>query len=134
MTLPEENPDTLPEESLAMTEEARKWAMVAHLSSLVGLLGNGIGFLLGPLIVWAIKKDEHPVIDEQGKEAINFQLTMLLAALVGLALVLTIIGIVIAVPLFILIAVMAVVFPIIAAIRVNDGERYRYPIAWRLIK
>ena len=53
-----------------------KWAMVCHLAALVGLLGNGIGFLLGPLVVWLFKNEDDPFIDEQGKEAVNFQITM----------------------------------------------------------
>ena len=51
--------------------EARKWAALCHAVALVGLVGNGIGFLLGPLVVWLIKKEDHPFIDEQGKEALK---------------------------------------------------------------
>jgi len=50
--------------------------MVCHLAALVGLLGNGIGFLLGPLVVWLFKKEDDPFIDEQGKEAVSFQIIM----------------------------------------------------------
>lgn len=108
--------------------------MVAHLSSLVGLLGNGVGFLLGPLVVWAVKKDDHPFIDRQGKEAMNFQLSVIIVGLVAVALVFTIVGIVIAIPMMLVVAVMAVVFPIVAAVRVNEGEDYRYPFSWRFIE
>lgn len=114
--------------------EARRWAMIAHLSALIGLAGNGIGFFLGPLIVWALKKDAHPYIDRHGKEAMNFQLSVIIAGAVAVALAFTIVGILIAIPLLILVAVMAVVFPIVAAIRVNDGHDYRYPLSWRLIE
>lgn len=107
--------------------------MIAHLAALVGWLGNGVGFLLGPLIVWAIKKDQHPFVDEQGKEAINFQLTVIIAGLISVALVFTIIGILIAIPMLILIGILAVVFPIVAAMHANDGKHYRYPISWRFI-
>lgn len=134
MTRPDPDGAHHPTPAREMNEEARKWAMIAHLSALVGLLGNGIGFLLGPLIVWAIKKDDHPFVDEQGKEAMNFQLSMIIIGVVAFALIFTIIGILIAVPVLILVAIVAVVLPIVGGIRANEGEHYRYPFAWRLIK
>jgi len=110
-------------------KEARKWAMICHLSPLVGLLGNGIGFLLGPLVVWLIKREDDPLIDEQGKEAVNFQLTMFLAMLVCVPLVFVLIGI----PMLIALGLMMVINPIIAAVKTSDGERYRYPISIRFL-
>jgi uncharacterized Tic20 family protein len=113
-----------------LDREVRKWAMLCHLSALVGLLGNGIGFVLGPLVVWLIKKEDHPFIDQQGKEALNFQITMLLAAFVSALLILVLIGI------FLLVAVgiLMVVLPIVGAVKANDGEPYRYPLAIRFLK
>ena len=118
------------ETSAAIPQSARKWAMACHLIALVGLIGNGIGFLLGPLIVWLVKKDEHPFIDEQGKEAVNFQITMFAALVVSGLLVLVVIGIV----LLVLVGLAMVIFPIIGAIKANDGGHYRYPFSLRLIK
>lgn len=126
MTLP-------PHESVAsptQSEESRRWAMITHLSALVGLLGNGIGFLLAPLVVWLIKKDSDPFVDDQGKEAVNFQLTMFIAAIIGILLSFVLIGI----PLLIVIGLMAVIFPIVAAVKANDGHRYRYPLTIRFLK
>ena len=136
MTLPDENRPAPVQDppTLEPNEDARRWAAIAHVSALVGLLGNGIGFLLGPLIVWAIKKDDHAFVDEQGKEAINFQLSVVIAGAIAVALIFTIVGIVIAIPALLLLAVVAIVFPIVAAIQVNDGKHYRYPFSWRLIK
>lgn len=114
----------------AIPHNARKWAMLCHLTALVGLIGNGIGFLLGPLIVWLIKKEEHPFIDEQGKEAVNFQITMLAAAVVSGLLILVLIGVV----LIVLVGLAMVVFPIIGAIKANEGKHYRYPFTFRLIQ
>lgn len=114
--------------------DARKWAMIAHLSALVGLLGNGIGFVIGPLLVWAIKKDSHPFVDEQGKEAINFQLTVIITGVAAIILGFTVIGLVVAIPLILVTAILAVVFPIIGGVRANEGHHYRYPFSWRLIK
>lgn len=113
----EENPD------------ARKWASLCHIVALVGLIGNGIGFVLGPLVVWLIKKDEDPFIDEQGKEAINFQITMVIAAIVSGILTIVVVGI------FLLIAVgiVMIAFPIVAAVKASKGEHYRYPFTIRFI-
>lgn len=110
--------------------EARKWATLCHASALVGLLGNGVGFVLGPLIVWLMQRHEDAFIDEQGKEAVNFQLTMALAALAcGLLFFLIL-------PLFLLIpiGITATVFSVIGAMKANEGKSYRYPFSIRFIQ
>lgn len=126
-----------------LPEHARTWAMLCHLSALVGLFGNGLGFIVGPLIVWLIKRSDHPFIDDQGREALNFQLTVFIlaavAALVMVLLVLTMAGrtsmglmLAIVVALSIL-AVADVVLTVIASVKANAGERYRYPFAIRFL-
>ncbi len=113
-----------------LPKEVRNWGMACHIIALVGLFGNGIGFLVGPLIVWLVKREDHPFIDEQGKEAVNFQITMMLAVIVSIILSFVLIGI-----FFLLVLiVLEIVLPIVAAIRANNGEYYRYPFAIRLIK
>ncbi len=114
----------------AIPRDARKWAMLCHIVALVGLLGNGIGFVLGPLLVWMIKKEDHPFVDEQGKEAVNFQITAIIAALVSGILCFILIGI----PLLILVALGMIIFPIVAAVKTNDGEEYRYPLTIRFLQ
>ena len=104
--------------------------MICHLSALIGLLGNGIGFVLGPLVIWLVKREDHPFVDEQGKEAVNFQITMFLALFVCIPLMLVVIGFILAV----IIAFLMIIFPIIGAIKASDGESYRYPLSLRLIK
>lgn len=110
--------------------EARKWAMICHLSALVGVLANGIGFVLGPLFVWLLKKEDHPYIDQQGKEAVNFQITMFIILFICALLSLAVIGIF----LLLIVGVLMCIFPIIAGIKANDGEDYRYPLSIRFIK
>lgn len=110
--------------------EARMWAMIAHLAGFLGYFLPVIGSLIGPLIVWQLKKDLHPYVDEQGKEALNFQITVLIAAFVSLLLMLIAIGFV----LIGIVAVGAIVLMIIAAIKANEGAPYRYPFCLRLIK
>jgi uncharacterized Tic20 family protein len=116
-------PTTLP------SEEARKWAMICHLVALVGLI-SGIGFVIGPLVVWLLKKDEDPFIDEQGKESVNFQITMMIAALISVGLMLILIGFL----LITIVLAMMIIFPIIGAMKANAGEHYRYPLTIRFIK
>lgn len=110
--------------------DARRWAMICHLSALSGILGNGIGFLVGPLLVWLLKKEDHPFIDRQGKEAVNFQITMFIVLFISIILCLVLIGFL----FLIVIGFIMVIFPIIAAVRANDGYEYRYPISIRFIK
>jgi uncharacterized Tic20 family protein len=109
---------------------ARTWGMLAHLACLAGLLGIPFGHVLGPLIIWLIKKNEIPFVDDQGKESLNFQITVALAAIVSLPLVCT--GVLFLVP--IVVVVLGVVFGVIGAIKANQGVYYRYPWALRLIK
>jgi len=116
--------------STALDKDVRNWAMGCHLIALVGLAGNGIGFLLGPLILWLIKREDHPFIDEQGKEAVNFQITMCIAFFVAALMIFVVIGIV----LLPILALLDVILTIIAAIKAANGEHYRYPFAIRFIK
>ena len=110
--------------------DIRKIAMLCHIVALVGLLGNGIGFILGPLIVWLVKREDHDFINEQGKEAVNFQITMMLAMIVAVPLIFVVIGI----PLALIIGIAMTVLPVIAAIKANDGESYKYPLTYRFLK
>ncbi len=117
-----------------VTHAIRDWAMIAHLSALVGLLGNGIGFVLGPLIVWLWKRDDDEFIKEQALEALNFQITMVLAAIASVLLMLTVVGIVIGALVLIVVGVLMVVMPIVAAVPAKRGMHYRYPLSLRLVK
>lgn len=110
--------------------EARKWAMIVHVVALVGLLGNGIGFLLGPLAVWMLKREEHPFIAEQGREAVNFQITMMIACVISLILTLVVIGFF----LLFIVGLVATILPIMAGIKAKEGGHYRYPVSYPFIK
>ena len=118
-----ENSDSSPD------KDACNWAMICHLSALSGYFVP-FGHILGPLIVWAIKKDEFAFVDEQGKESINFQLSMTIAYLISIVLCLVVIGFL----LLGILAVYALVMMIIAAIKTNDGVDFRYPHVIRFIK
>ena len=89
----------------------------------------GIPSIVGPLVIWLIKKNDYEFVDDQGKEAVNFHLTMLFATIVSLVLVCVGIG------FFLLaaVAIVAVIFAILAHVQANNGVRYRYPLTLRLI-
>lgn len=130
-----------PPPAVGPSAEEKQWAMFAHLSALVGgILTSGwagsIGCFIGPLVIWLVKKDTLPFVDDQGKEALNFNITVgiVFLALLILSIVTFGIGLVIAVPLWIIIGIAWLVFTIIAAVKANNGERYRYPLTLRLIK
>ncbi|UST79687.1 DUF4870 domain-containing protein [Pseudomonas siliginis] len=117
--------ELLPKPSL----EVRQWAMFCHLSALLGIW-IPFGNLIGPLILWQMKREKDPFIDAQGKEALNFQITVAIASMICFLLMLLIIGFF----LFGLLAIAALVLTIIAGVKANEGFPYRYPFTWRLIK
>jgi len=121
-----ENQETVPTPS----QEARKWAMFCHFAGFFWFLVPMVGNVVGPLIVWQIKKDLDPFIDEQGKEAVNFQITVTLAFLVCGVLAWVLIGF----PLMLLVGLGALVLTIIAGIKANEGQAYRYPFCLRLLR
>jgi hypothetical protein len=111
------------------SQEVRQWAMFCHLSALLGIW-IPFGTLIGPLILWQMKRESDPFIDAQGKEALNFQITVAIAATISFFLMLVVIGFF----LLGLIAIGALVLTIIAGVKANDGVPYRYPFTWRVIK
>lgn len=124
-----------------MSSEERNWAMAAHLCGLLWLAGGpGLIFIplgslalftmLGPLIIWRAKRDTMPFAAEQAREALNFQITVFLLALVFAVLIVLLIGVVF---LWIL-GLVNLVLVIIAALKVSDGVPYRYPFCLRLVK
>lgn len=121
---PEPTPGDIPPEGppSGPSQEERNWAMAAHLAGLVSIIG--------PLIVWILKKDESPFVDDQGKEALNFQISILIYSFIAALLTFVVIG------CFLLpvIGIVTIIFIVIAAVRSNSGEAYRYPIAIRFIR
>ena len=121
--------------------EEKQWALFAHLSALIGGIvtsgwAGSIGCFIGPLIIWLVKKETMPFVNDQAKEALNFNITVAIVflALFLLSIVTLGVGLIIAIPLWIIIGIAWLVFTIIAAIKANQGEAYRYPFALRLIK
>jgi uncharacterized protein len=112
------------EEVKQLSETERNWAMFCHLSSLAGFFFP-FGSILGPLICWLSRKDESAWVDENGKAAMNFNLSILLYVILVSPLCLILIGF-----LFIgLLATVKVICVIIASVKVSKGEKFKYPLA-----
>jgi len=120
-----------------ISAEQRQWAMFAHLSALTGLLTGGLGCFLGPLVIWLVKRETMPFVDDQGKEALNFNITMFAVSVilwvVGTILLVILIGFLFWLAAF-AVFVFWLVMTIIAAIKANEGVAYRYPLTLRLVK
>ncbi|MDZ7676594.1 MAG: DUF4870 domain-containing protein [Acidimicrobiales bacterium] len=97
-------------------------ATLAHAGQLLG------GFIV-PLIIYLVKKDESPFVEDQAKEALNFSITITLASIVSFVLIFVLIGIL----LIVVVMVVAIVFPILGAVAASRGEYYRYPLCLRLV-
>lgn len=133
--MPPSPPTAPPPGAGAQSSDERMWAMFGHLSAFTAFI-TGIGCILGPLVIWLIKRDTMAFAGEQAKEALNYNITVALA-FVGLW-VLTIItfgiGIFLTFPIGFLLFIAWIVFTIIAAIKANEGVDYRYPFTLRLVK
>ena len=121
--------------------QQRQWAMFAHLSALLGGMltaawGGSLGCFIGPLVIWLVKKDTMPFVDDQAKEALNFNITVgiIFLALFLMTIFTLGIGLIITGPLFVIVGLSWLVFTIIAGIKANEGVAYRYPLTLRLIK
>jgi uncharacterized protein len=109
-------------------KDERLWAMLCHLSALSGYV-IPFGHILGPLIIWLIKKDELPLVDDQGKEAINFHISISIYAIISAILTLLVIGLV----MLIAVGIFSIVMSVIAAVQANKGIAYRYPLRIRFL-
>jgi uncharacterized Tic20 family protein len=111
-----------------------QWAMIAHLSALIGLV-TGMSFL-GPLVVYLVKKDEDPYIREQAAEALNFNLSVLIYGFVlGLATVILLVVLVglLLIPVLIAGAIAWLILVIMGAVKAGRGEPFRYPLTLRFV-
>jgi hypothetical protein len=123
--------DALPPAAPAR-DEARTWIVGCHLAALLGLVLPSFGALVGPLAVWLLKKADDPRIDANGREALNFQLSILIYSwalgVIGALTLFIMVGFLILVGLF------GLVLAIVAAVKASNGEdHYRYPLTIRLL-
>ncbi|RZA13579.1 MAG: DUF4870 domain-containing protein [Lysobacteraceae bacterium] len=125
-------------ETLAPGLGERQWAAAAHVAALLAALATswvaGIAGALGALVVWLLVRDKHAFAAEHAREALNFNLSMFIyAALLTVLVVFTLgIGLIVALPMWLILAVTWVVCTLVAAFRAYDGQPYRYPLSIRL--
>lgn len=123
------------------SKEQRQWAMFAHLSILIGgFLTSGwagsVGTFIGPLVIWLMKKDTMPFVNDQAKEALNFAITIAIVCMALLLLTILSLGIaaLLTIPVLLVVGLGSLVLVIMAAVKANEGVAYRYPFAIRLVK
>jgi uncharacterized protein len=117
-------------ENPQVSKDEQNWAMFCHLAALSGFV-IPFGNIIGPLVIWLMKKDTMPLVDQHGKESLNFQITVLIAFGVCILLAFVLIGF----ALMFVVGIGALVLTIMATIKVSNGEfDYKYPFAIRLIK
>ncbi|MEY1639508.1 DUF4870 domain-containing protein [Tenuifilum osseticum] len=111
------------------SNDERTFSMLCHLSALSGLI-IPFGHIIGPLVVWLLKKEEFPEVDRQGKAALNFQLSLTIYSIVAGILVIFLVGFVLLGAIFLL----GLILTIIASVKSSNGERFEYPLSINLIK
>jgi uncharacterized protein len=111
------------EENKVLTETERNWAMLCHLSALAGFFFP-FGSIIGPLVCWLSKKDESVWVYINGRSSLNFQLSMLLYIVLAIPLIFIVIGI----PIVALLALLKIIFVIIASVKASKGESFKYPL------
>ena len=107
----------------------RNWDVLCHLAALAGFIGIPLGNVIGPLVVWLIKKDEIPSVNQHGRESLNFQISMTIYTIIAAFSFFIAIGII----LLPAILLTNLILLIIAAVKANKGEFYRYPLTIRFI-
>jgi uncharacterized Tic20 family protein len=122
-------------------QKNRNWAMGCHLAALALYIGIPFGNIFGPLIIWLIKKDEIPLVDEQGKESLNFQISLILYGVAMVILIALFSFTIVLIPLAAVLAILLMaiglvnlVLIIYAALKVSNGESFSYPLAIKFFK
>ena len=118
------------EDNVQLGSDERMWGMLCHLLALAGFIGIPFGHIIGPLVIWLMKKEQYAFVNDQGKEALNFQISMTIYIAIAAILIFVLIGFVLMGAL----AIIDIVLIIVASIAANEGKAYRYPIAIRFIK
>lgn len=111
------------------SSEERSLATLAHLSAFAGLM-IPFGHIGGPLVMWLVKKETSPFVADQALEALNFQITFTIAMMISLVLIIVLVGILTSAVL----GIAWIVMIIVAAVKANEGTRYRYPFTLRLVR
>ena len=113
-----------------VSKEEQNWAMGCHLAALAGFVCP-FGNLIGPLVIWLLKRAEMPMVERHGKESLNFQITVSIAIMICIPLMFILIGI----PLMFVVGIGALILTVMAAVKVSNGDyEHRYPLTVRFLK
>ncbi|MCF8243066.1 MAG: DUF4870 domain-containing protein [Melioribacteraceae bacterium] len=115
--------------NIELNREERMWGMLCHISAFAFFIFP-FGHIIGPLVIWLIKREQFPFVDDQGKEVLNFQISITIYSTVALIFSFVLIGI----PFLIAFFLIDFVSVIIGAIKANDGIYYRYPFSINFVR
>ena len=121
--------ESIPPIGMIPSKDERTWAMLCHFSTYIGFIFP-FGNIIVPLIIWLSKREDLPLVEDQGREVLNFQISMTIYFIISGILCIILIGI----PILIGLIIFDFIITIVAAISANDGKYYRYPINLKLIK
>ena len=121
--------ESTPAIETTLSKDERTWAMLCHFSTYIGFIFP-FGNIIAPLIIWLSKREDLPLVEDQGREVLNFQISMTIYFIISGILCIILIGI----PILIGLIIFDSIITIVAAISANDGKYYRYPINLKLIK
>ena len=128
---PQDQPQASSDLDQSINKQSKQWATICHLAAFAGFIGIPLGNVLGPLVIWLIKKEEMPFVNSQGKKALNFQISM---SIYGLATLLLLCLPPLAMIWGFAVVVVDIIFVIIAAIKASDGLDYKYPLTIEFLK
>ncbi len=136
----------LPGQGRLSEQEDRTWGMLCHLASFAGLLVPTLGNILGPLLVWLIKRNDSPYVDAHGKESLNFQISLSIYLLAGGG-ILTVFGFLLGFviclgPLVVAmmgvavsaLVIVGIIYQIVGSVRAKEGNFLRYPMTIRFFR
>ncbi len=121
------------DESVISYRDAKMWATLCHLAGLLSFIGIPFLGVIAQLVIWLVKREEHPLIDEHGREALNFQISLIIYTIVAGLLCATVIGLVVGLPLIFLLLIVEFILLVIAGYQTSQGEDWRYPLTIRLL-
>jgi uncharacterized Tic20 family protein len=110
-------------------KQERTWAMFCHLGAFAGYIFP-FGHIIAPFIIWLMKKNEFPLVEDQGRDSLNFQISITIYLFISALFTVKIFGFI----LIFGIAIFSIIMVVIAAVKANNGEQYRYPLTIRFIK
>jgi uncharacterized Tic20 family protein len=112
------------EEKKLLSETERNWAMLCHLAAFAGFFFP-FGGIIGPLICWLSRKDESAWVNLNGRNSLNFELSLLLYIVLAIPLIFIIVGI----PIIILLIILQIICLIMASVKASKGELFTYPLS-----